>query len=107
MREDFKEKLDSISAKIDLCNKSITWWEGAIIDILDELDLIRLKPSSEKLDERDAALVSKLIKLIPRGDLELQIVNKLEKEFKELIRNEGKQIKTKTKKKSPPKRKDI
>lgn len=105
MREDFKEKLDSISAKIDLCNKSITWWEGAIIDILDELDLIRSKPSSKKSDERDAALVAKLIKLIPRGDLELKIVNDLEKEFEKLVNNESKQ--RKTKKKSPPKRKDL
>ena len=105
MREDFKEKLDSISAKIDLCNKSITSWEGAIIDILDELDLIRSKPSSKKSDERDAALVAKLIKLIPRGDLELKIVNDLEKEFEKLVNNESK--KRKTKKKSPPKRKDL
>lgn len=105
MREDFKEKLDSISAKIDLCNKSISWWEGAIIDILDELDLIRSKPSSKKSDERDAALVAKLIKLIPRGDLELKIVNDLEKEFEKLVNNESK--KRKTKKKSPPKRKDL
>ena len=105
MRDEFKEKVDSISAKIDLCNKSITWWECAVIDILDELDLIRSKPSSKKSDERDAALVAKLIKLIPRGDLELKIVNDLEKEFEKLVDNEKKH--KKTKKKSPPKRKGI
>lgn len=105
MRNELKEKIDSISAKIDLCNKSISWWEGSVVDILDELDLIRSKPSSKKSDERDAALVAKLMKLIPRGDLELKIINDLEKEFEKLVDNESK--KKKTKKKSPPKRKDI
>lgn len=105
MKKDFKRKIDIISAKIDLCNKSIGWWEDGVIDILNELDLIRSKPSSKKSDARDAFLVAKLTKLIPRGELELKIVNDLEKEFEELVSNENKQ--KKTKKKSPPKRKGI
>lgn len=105
MKKEFAEKVDKISEKIDLCNKSVAWWEKLVMDVVDELDLIRSKPSSAKSVKRDRVLTERLSKLVQRGDLELRVINKLEKEFDDLIKNESRQ--RQTKKKSPPKRKDV
>ncbi len=105
MKKEFKEKIKKISTKIDTCNASVSWWEKLVLEILNELDLIQSKPATGESEERVLVLKDRLIKLIPRGDFELQVLNELEKEFEEMILNEKKQ--RKTKKKSPPKRKSL
>lgn len=96
MNKDRLDKAQDLLEKAKLSNESVAWWESQIIQIIQELDRIEDSPKLED-QERTLELIKKLEMLVPRGQLEINTINKLEKEVWDFVKNE-KKIKKNTKK---------
>lgn len=98
MNKNKLEKAQDLLEKAKLTTESVAWWEAQIIQIIQELD--RIEDSSKPEDrKRSLELIKKLERLVPRGQLEIKTINKLEKEVWDFVENE-KEIKKNSKKSS-------
>lgn len=98
MNKNKLEKAQNLLEKAKLTTESVAWWEAQIIQIIQELDRIEDSPKPEDR-KRSLELIKKLERLVPRGQLEIKTINKLEKEVWDFIENE-KEIKKNSKKSS-------
>ena len=86
-----KNKFEEVSASPELLlllekseslSKTIVWWETNISEVIDELDRLDTLPQTPQIEEQIDIEQHKLRKLLRRGDMERQNLDKLEKDIK-------------------------
>lgn len=68
--------------KSENLSKTIVWWETNISEVIDELDRLDTLPQTPQIEEQIDIEQNKLRKLLRRGDMERQNLDKLETEIK-------------------------
>ena len=68
--------------KSESLSKTIVWWETNISEVIDELDRLDTLPQTPQIEEQIDIEQNKLRKLLRRGDMERQNLDKLEKDIK-------------------------
>ena len=96
------ERIITLLEKVESSTKSVNWWEAEMENIINKIDELEkcTSPNELKIEQ----LTQKLQTLIPRAKLELQIIEKLEKELEAIIKEQDEQ---KTKNKKSPRKKSI
>lgn len=89
MNKNSLDKAQDLLEKAKLSSESVAWWEKQITQIIQKLDLIEDSPDPK--DQKKAfELIKELEVLLPRGQLEKNTINKLEKELWDFLKNEKK-----------------
>jgi|694.fasta_scaffold85649_5 hypothetical protein len=100
--EDRISQIIELIEKVNLSTNSVCWWEKEMDSTLDKMD--KLEDSSDPKDKIELEkLTQKLANLIPRAKLEMEIIDKLEADLENLI----KELNEKEKNKKSPRKKDI
>jgi hypothetical protein len=96
------EKIQDIINRTDLSTMSVKWWEKEMDNTMSQIDKWELSDDS-RADSEINKLKKKLESLIPRAQMEIEVINKLEKELDVLLKEikdeeKGKNKKSKRKK---------
>jgi hypothetical protein len=92
MNSKIKKAIDLIE-KAEIANQSVIWWEKEVINILSQLDSLGENPKGKKLTKAEN-LLRKLESLLPRGQMEINNIDKIEVEIQEFLKNEKANKKT-------------
>lgn len=87
-----KEKVEELLKKAEISNQSVAWWENKVIALMDQLDALGENPNGKDLDKQKQ-IILELSSLIPRGQMEVETINQLEKEIETFLSNEKKKKK--------------
>lgn len=87
-----KEKVEELLKKAEISNQSVAWWENKVIALMDQLDALGENPNGEDL-AKQKQIILELSSLIPRGQMEVETINQLEKEIETFLSNEKKKKK--------------
>jgi hypothetical protein len=93
------EKIQDIINRTDLSTMSVKWWEKEMDNTMSQIDKWELSDDS-RADSEINKLKKKLESLIPRAQMEIEVINKLEKELDVLLKEIKDEEKGKNKKKS-------
>ena len=92
------EKIQDIINRTDLSTMSVKWWEKEMDNTISQIDKWELSDDS-RADSEINKLKKKLESLIPRAQMEIEVINKLEKELDVLLKEIKDEEKGKNKKK--------
>jgi hypothetical protein len=92
------EKIQDIINRTDLSTMSVKWWEKEMDNTMSQIDKWELSDDS-RADSEINKLKKKLESLIPRAQMEIEVINKLEKELDVLLKEIKDEEKGKNKKK--------
>jgi hypothetical protein len=92
------EKIQDIINRTDLSTMSVKWWEKEMDNIMSQIDKWELSDDCVA-DSEINKLKKKLESLIPRAQIEIEVINKLEKELDVLLKEIKDEEKGKNKKK--------
>lgn len=87
-----KNKVEELLKKVEISNRSVAWWEDKVIALMDQLDALGKNPKGENL-AKQKQIILELSNLIPRGQMEVETINQLEKEIETFLSNEKKKKK--------------
>lgn len=87
-----KEKVEELLKKAEISNQSVAWWENKVIALMDQLDALGENPNGKDL-AKQKQIILELSSLIPRGQMEVETINQLEKEIETFLSNEKKKKK--------------
>lgn len=87
-----KHKVEELLKKVEISNQSVAWWEDKVITLMDQLDSLGKNPKGKNLIKQKQ-IISELSSLIPRGQMEVETIDKLEKEIQTFLSNEKKKKK--------------
>jgi len=95
-----EQKIQDIINRVDLSTLSVKWWEKEMDNTMSAIDKLELSDDCQADDEIEK-LRNKLESLIPRAQLEIEVIDNLEKELHILLKeiDDGKE---KNKKKRQP-----
>ena len=82
---------------------SVKWWEKEMDNTMSQIDKWELSDNS-RADSEINKLKKKLESLIPRAQIEIEVINKLEKELDVLLKEIKDEEKSKSKKKGSGKK---
>jgi len=80
-----EQKIQEIINRVDLSTLSVKWWEKEMDNIISEIDKLELSEDS-RADYEIEKLKDKLQSLIPRAQLEIDVIDNLEKELNILLK---------------------
>lgn len=87
-----KEKVEELIKKAEMSHQSVAWWENKVIALMDQLDALGENPNGEDL-AKQKQIILELSSLIPRGQMEIETINQIEKEIETFLSNEKKKKK--------------
>jgi hypothetical protein len=97
------EKIQDIINRTDLSTMSVKWWEKEMDNIMSQIDKWELS-DDRQADNEINKLKNKLESLIPRAQMEIEVINKLEKELDAIQKEIDEEAKSKNNKKSKRKK---
>lgn len=93
-----EQRIQDIINRTDLSTMSVKWWEKEMESAISDIDKWELS-DDYRADDEINKLRKKLESLIPRAQLEIEVINKLEKELDSLLKEIEDEKKGKNKKK--------
>lgn len=97
------QRIENIINRTLISNESVKWWEKEMSRTMNEID--RWESSSNPNAEKELnRLRNKLESLIPRAQMEIQVINNLEKELDAIQKEIDEEAKSKKDKKSKRKK---
>ena len=97
------QRIENIINRTLISNESVKWWEKEMSRAMNEID--RWESSSNPNAEKELnRLRNKLESLIPRAQMEIQVINNLEKELDAIQKEIDEEAKSKKDKKSKRKK---
>lgn len=97
------KRIEDIINRTLISNESVKWWEKEMSNAMNEIDKLESSnnPNTEKELNR---LRNKLESLIPRAQMEIQVINNLEKELDAIQKEIDEEAKSKNNKKGKRKK---
>ena len=80
-----EQKIQDIINRVDLSTLSVKWWEKEMDNTMSAIDKLELSDDCQADDEIEK-LRNKLESLIPRAQLEIEVIDNLEKELHILLK---------------------
>ena len=80
-----EQKIQDIINRVDLSTLSVKWWEKEMDNTMSAIDKLELSDDCQADDEIEK-LRNKLESLIPRAQLEVEVIDNLEKELHILLK---------------------
>lgn len=80
-----EQKIQDIINRVDLSTLSVKWWEKEMDNTMSAIDELELSDDCQADDEIEK-LRNKLESLIPRAQLEIEVIDNLEKELHILLK---------------------
>jgi len=80
-----EQKIQDIINRVDLSTLSVKWWEKEMDNIISAIDKLELSEDC-RADYEIENLKDKLQSLIPRAQLEIDVIDNLEKELNILLK---------------------
>jgi len=97
------EKIQDIINRANLSTTSVKWWEKEMDDTMSQISKWELSDDS-RADSEINKLKKKLESLIPRAQMEIEVINKLEKELDAIQKEIDEEAKSKNNKKGKRKK---
>ena len=95
---EISQRISDLTQKAQTSAMSVKWWEDEMESIIKQIDNLETNPDEDS-EYKISQLIERLAVLVPRAKIEIEIIDKMEQELKDIL-NE-KQIKNK---KSPRKK---
>ena len=80
-----EQKIQDIINRVDLSTLSVKWWEKEMDNTMSAIDKLELSDDCQADDEIEK-LRNKLESLIPRAQVEIEVIDNLEKELHILLK---------------------
>lgn len=87
----FEQKEQEILEKAAILNKSIFWWKNRVTEVQDKLDQAEELSYLPDQEEKIKKLARELRILLQRGELEIEELNRLQKQCSELAEEHAKE----------------
>jgi hypothetical protein len=94
-----QERIQDIIARTNLSTKSVNWWENETDNIINKINFWE-NSNDLRAEEEINKLRDRLESLLPRAQVEIQVIDNLEKELNNLLKEINDEKKLKAKKKS-------
>lgn len=103
MNKKKQQRINDLIDKTRMSTQSVNWWEKEIENTLSEIERWESSDGPKAEDELER-LKNKLQLLIPRAQIEIQVINNLEKELDAIQKEIDEKAKSKNKKKGSRKK---